>query len=195
MVIDLILIALLCLFSFKGYKKGFLSTLFSIFCFFISIYLTYLLLPLFSSLVGTIIPIDKLISGIIQDSDFLNNIVTSDNKLYALLRILLRIDANSLTQTVSSVVLNIVSFIVLSIIIRFVLKIISKWLIKVLKKFFIANSFDRLCGVCFGFLKGVIIACLICFVITSIADYDSANILKPQISQSSLLPAFNQGIE
>ena len=194
MIIDIIIISLLCIFSAIGFKKGMLISLFSILCFILSIYFTYLLLPYFVDLLNVMFKIDSKIGSLVKDVSLLNNFVNSDSKLLLMIKFFLHINEQTLYQTVTHFIVNIISFIVLAIIIKGILSILAKKLSISLKNFFILGSFDRFCGLCFGFLKGVMIVCVLCFVIISLMEFEGfKQILQEQVNSSALIDVFNEG--
>lgn len=193
-VIDIVIISLLCIFSAIGFKKGMLISLFSILCFVLSIYFTYLLLPYFVDLLNLLFKIDSKVGSLVKDITILNNFVNSDSKLLLMIKFFLHINEQTLYQTVTHFIINIVSFVVLAIIIKGMLKAFAKKLSTYLKNFFILGSFDRFCGLCFGFLKGVMIVCVMCFVIISLMEFEGfEQILYEQVNSSSLINVFNEG--
>lgn len=193
-IIDISFIMFLCLFSAIGYKKGMLISLFSILCFIFSIYLTYLLLPYFVELLNYIFNINKKVGSFVSEIPILKQFIKSDSKLFLFIKYLLHIDANSLNDTITMFIINIISFIVLAIVLKFILKLLAKKISIHLKDFFIVGTFDRFCGLFFGFLKGVILICIISFVITSLMEFNGFDlILKDQVENSALLSFFNNG--
>ena len=187
MVFDILIITILCIFSACGYKKGMLSSVFSIFIFVLSIYTTYLIIPYVSNLIMSVIPIKNLSASWIN-VDNLNMFIQNNTKISILLRFILHSGDALLSDNILHVVLNSILFIVLNIIIRALLKIVCSILIKQLKKYFVLGSLDKLCGVLFGFAKGLLIASIICFIVISIADLNLFNQdIIGQINQSTLV--------
>lgn len=196
MIIDLVIIVLLCLYSAIGFKKGMLISLFSIVSFILSIYITYLLLPAFINLLSNALPVKDIAGDIAQSNQILNTFLNSDSKLCVFIRFLLHIDGTTITNTIAEFIISVVAFVVLSFIIKIIIKNILKFIANQLKRFFIIGTFDRLCGVCFGFLKGVLFVCILCFIITSLIEFEPVNaILSTQVDTSSLLSVFNNGTD
>ena len=194
MIIDAIIIGFLCLHSAKGFKKGMLVSLFSILCFFLSFYLTYLLLPSFVDIINKIFELDINQGLYVKDVAILNDFVNSNSKLLLVIKFFLHINQNSLNSSVASFVVNVTSFVILAIFIKGCLKIIAKKLSTNLKKFFDVGSFDRFCGLFLGFFKGVMIVSIFSFVILSLMEFEGINqILQHQIESSSLVNVFNSG--
>lgn len=197
MVIDIVIILLLCIFSASGFKKGMLVSLFSIFSFIASIYLTYLILPPFTETLISILDINTLANeNIANDNQIINFFLNNQSKLILIVKYLLHIDGTVLNISSTQLIINIISFILLSIIIKFLLKIILKKIALGLKSFFIIGTLDRMCGLFFGFIKGVIIVCILCFVLTSLVEFkDFNNIIGTQVENSVLIKTFNEGTD
>ena len=197
MVIDIVIILLLCIFSAIGFKKGMLVSLFSIFSFIASIYLTYLILPLFTETLISILDINTLANeSIANDNQIINFFLNNQSKLILIIKYLLHIDGSVLNISSIQLIINIISFILLSIIIKYLLKITLKKIALGLKSFFIIGTLDRMCGLCFGFIKGVIIVCILCFVLTSLVEFkDFNNIIGTQVENSVLIETFNEGTD
>ena len=194
MWIDISIILVLCLCSGFGFKKGMLGSIFSIVIFFLSIYLTYSLLPFVTKTVLNIIKVDTLQSTLVQNNDIISFFVNSDNILILFIKRLLHIDETTLLKTVVEFICNIVIFIVLSFIITKILKFIARKIASTVKKMAILGSFDRLCGLFFGFLKGIVYVSIICFIVSGLSDIDAFSpIFSTQIGTSSLYSVFRVG--
>ena len=185
----------MCLYSGFGFKKGLLVTLFSILSFILSIYLTYLLLPHFTNFLVNVFNVDKYVGNIVKDNNFLNSFLTNnDNVLFDLIKMVLHIDENMINSTITTFIINIVAFISLTIILKLLLKFVFKLVAISLKNFFIIGSLDRMCGLCFGFVKGVLIISLLCLVVLSLNQLDGINnIIGEQVATSNLIYVFNDG--
>ena len=196
MWIDIAIISILCLCSAFGFKKGMVSSLLSIIIMFLSLYLTYLMLPKATSFILETLKVDTLQSTLVQNNSFISNLVNSDNILLIFIKKVLHINESMLLSTVVEFVCNVIVFIVLSFIINKLLKFMARKVSLFIKSLAIIGSFDRLCGLALGFLKGVIFVALICFVIEGLNGFDILSpIFTTQISTSSLYPAFKIGSE
>lgn len=196
MWIDIAIISILCLCSALGFKKGMVSSLLSIVIMFLSLYLTYLLLPKATSFILETLKVDTLQSTLVQNNVFISGLVNSNNILLIFIKKILHINETMLLNTVVEFVCNVLVFIVLSFIINKVLKLLAKKFSMFVKSLAIIGSFDRLCGLALGFFKGIIFVALICFFIDGLNDFDILSpIFTAQISTSSLYPAFKIGSE
>ena len=194
MWIDVTIILVLCISSAFGFKRGMLISLFSIMTFFLSIYLTYLILPYATNFLIETLSIDKLQSTLVENNSILNSFINSDNLLLQFVKNLLHINETNMMTTVVEFICNTVMFILLTFIIRKILSFACKKLSLFIKKIFILGSFDRLCGLLFGFLKGIVFISIICFVINGLSEFDAfAPIFNTQIEMSSLFPVFKNG--
>lgn len=194
MAIDGIIIIIICFCSASGFKKGMLVSLFSIFAFFISLYLTYLLLPYFLNLIYDILDIKDVVSNDIVNNNITDFFMNNNSKLVNVIKFLLHINDYDLKLTVTQLIVNVLSFLILSIIVKVIIKFLLKKCAGFMKNFFIIGSFDKMCGLCFGFMKGIIFVGILCFVITSLNGFGQFNnILGSQISESVLLETFNEG--
>lgn len=194
MWIDIGIIAILCLCSAIGFKKGMLASLFSIVVIFLSIYLTYLFLPYLTSFILNTLKVDTLQSALVENNSIISEFVHSDNILFVFIKKILHIDEKMLLNTIVEFICNIVVFFILSFIINKMLKFVAKKISIFVKGLAIIGSFDRMCGLLFGFLKGIIFVALICFVISGLNEFDVFTpIFSTQISSSSLYPAFKVG--
>ena len=195
MVLDILVILTLCVFSLIGYKKGMLVTLFSIVTFILAIYLSYLLVPVVYNLINSIIPLQNLSLGWIN-KDVLANFMNQNSKFAIIIKFLLHSGNNSIASNIIEIVFNALLFILLSILLRHFIKAIMNKIANMLKGFFIVGTFDRMCGLLFGFLKGMLLSCIICFVVLSVYDLNLFNgIINNQINTSTLVSFFANGTD
>ena len=193
MILDIVLILVLCLFSSIGYKKGMLLTLFSIFTFMIALYLSYLFVPIVSNIINSLIPLNNLSSSWINE-DKLAHFMSQNSKFAIIIKVLLHSGNNAVSNNVVEIIVNAVLFILLGLMFRHILKKIVNIFADGLKRFFIVGTFDKMCGLFFGFLKGMLVACLICFVMLSISELNLFDdVINSQIDTSTLVTFFCNG--
>ena len=196
MWIDLTIILVLCICSAVGFKKGMLESIFSIIIFFASLYLTYLIHPYLSNLIVNLLKLDNLDISLVQNSNALSSFVESNNSLLLFIKNILHIDESSLLKNILSFGCNIIGFIILSIVVTKLLRFCAKKISSAVKKMAILGSFDRMCGVLFGFVKGLIMISILCFVISGLNDFDLlSSFFSVQISNSSLFYVFKSGTQ
>ncbi len=196
MWIDVAIILILCICSAIGFKMGLLPSLFSIATFFLSIYLTYKLLPITTNALLNVIKVDKLQSTLVQNNSLISWFINNDNVLIMFIKKLLHINETTLFETIVEFICNICVFVLLSVFISRLLKLLTKKISCAVKKLAIIGSFDRLCGLLFGFLKGIVIVAILCFVLGGLNDLDTFKpIFSIQIESSSLYSAFKVGSE
>lgn len=143
MVLDLIIVLVILLFTFLGYRKGLVKTAIGILSFFIALILSIILYKTVGNMVINNTQIDEKIEIIIS-SKMLNEDIKE--KLEMLPSNLLEAGentVNNLAQSLSQKIIYISSFIVLFITLKIVL-IFAKFLAGIITKIPVIKQFDKL---------------------------------------------------
>lgn len=188
-MLDIAIILIIAIFIYRGYKRGFVQTLFSLVSLFISLFLVQILYPILSSFLRTT-PLfyklnDYIINSIgisynlqntnlIQQSEFINSLpfpeiittmLNNNNNMhtYNLLNV------TSIEEYIgiffASAIINIISFIILLVFISVVLKL-SPFSIDIFTKLPIIRGFNKFFGGIIGFLQSVFIIWVLLIIYT-----------------------------
>ena len=181
LIIDAILIGLVALFTFIGYKQGLVKTAIKIFSFFMAIVVALILYKPISSAIIKNTSIDEKINGVIvenlkldegeQENKEESNIVKDNlsNKIIAGANNKIEDVANSFTRKIIEIAVMILLYIVARIILRFI-----SALTDLITNLPILKQINKTGGLIFGFLKGVFIVYLILGIIYLIAPIVSS---------------------
>ena len=177
-VIDLIILAIILLCTFLGYKKGLIGVVFKIISFFIAILLAFILSGPISNWIMEIETKEVEKKDINNTSqiivDYINK-QTTEVKNAGIKSI-----AKQITETAIRVIVMIVIYIITKIILFFFRK-----LAEALSELPLIKQFNKLGGTIYGVLKGL----LIVYVILA-----TLSLLAPMISNGSLFEMINSSI-
>ena len=188
---DIIILFILIIATYLGYKKGFLRTLSGV----IAILLSFVLALNFSTYVEDFIkstPVYESIYENVEDSiNPSNNEAEEYNtaKLNMPRGILKSIEAKK-TETLNSVVekicdtaVKIVAILIIFIAVRLLLWFLLSGF-GIIKKLPLIGWFDKLLGALFGFLRGFLIVYLLLTVVTAFAAFNAENKIVKSINHS-----------
>ena len=181
-ILDLVLLAILILSIFMGYKKGLISVVFSLLALLIAIILTWILYTPITNLVINNTNFDESIrdaivqNGVVEED---NNDENTENKYIE--KYVLQTVSNTknevvknTAQVIAEKTVAIIVLVGLFILIRLLL-IVLKFVAKGIANLPIIKQFDKLGGTIYGIIRGVFIiyaALAICFLIMSINDIE-----------------------
>lgn len=170
LVIDLIIIGIVLLFTFIGYKRGLVKIAFSLCTFFIALIISLILYKPISALVINNTEIDEKIEDTIVQKILPEGVSETDefelkDDIYHILLKENKQSIQSIAETFSSKIIETVVLLLIFIIAKIVLRFVT-FLADLVAKLPFLNTFNHLGGIIFGCLQG----CLIVLVIFALAS-------------------------
>lgn len=182
-VVDLIIIAIIALSAFLGYRKGFVTLAIKFFAFIIAIAITFIIYKPVSNVVINVTQIDESIENSILEKA--NEIMTNEenetsNKMLE--------DAKTgiLPQTAREIAVNIVTggvVLILFIAVRIALKFITA-LANIVAKLPIIKQFNEMGGLLYGVLRGVLVVYIAMLLIGVVGQINPQNSIHQNINES-----------
>lgn len=188
MVLDLIIILIIAIFTFFGYKQGLVKTAIKILAFFIALIVSIMLYKVVGDLIIKNTTIDEniksaIISRVLPE-DYEEKIAILPSSIIESGEVTINDLANSITEKIIYATVFIVLFIVLKVVLRFV-----TLLTDLITKLPIIKQFDKTGGIIYGILKGLIIVTIIFAVISLISPFIDVKYIN-QINNSYLSAIF-----
>lgn len=182
-VVDLIIIAIIALSAFLGYRKGFVTLAIKFFAFIIAIAITFIIYKPVSNVVINVTQIDESIENSILEKA--NEIMTNEenetsNKMLE--------DAKTgiLPQTAREIAVNIVTggvVLILFIAVRIALKFVTA-LANIVAKLPIIKQFNEMGGLLYGVLRGVLVVYIAMLLIGVVGQINPQNSIHQNINES-----------
>ena len=182
-VVDLIIIAIIALSAFLGYRKGFVTLEIKFFAFIIAIAITFIIYKPVSNVVINVTQIDESIENSILEKA--NEIMTNEenetsNKMLE--------DAKTgiLPQTAREIAVNIVTggvVLILFIAVRIALKFVTA-LANIVAKLPIIKQFNEMGGLLYGVLRGVLVVYIAMLLIGVVGQINPQNSIHQNINES-----------
>lgn len=186
-IVDLIIVAIILLSTFLAYKKGFVKLAIGLCAFVISIVVTFVLYQPISNLVINSTSIDEAIEDAIYEKA--NDIMQENQEEGELTNQLMETTKNEmLPETARNLAINIVTggvIIVLIIVIKIALRFISA-LADAIAKLPIINQFNRVGGMVYGILRGILIIYVALLILSISGEIAPNNTVNQSIDQSAL---------
>lgn len=181
-LVDIIIIAVILLFTFIGYKKGLVKLAFSLCSFFIAITIAFSIYKPITNIILDKTSIDESISEIITakilpEGASLNSEISEDANFP---QIIMNKGANTvgeLANSFSSTIVGVCCFIVIYIVVRIALKFVTA-LANLIAKLPLLKQFNELGGLIYGALQGIFIVFLGFAVISLASPLMDADILS-----------------
>ena len=193
MIIDISVVLILCIFSAFGFCKGFLKCLFFVFVALLSIYLSYLLLPVILEWLSPLL--DNINMSVWGFDDEINLLFNSNNKVCILIKILLHL-INFNNISLKMLVFNTAIFVVILMIIKKIIKVVTQKLYTKIKDVSYIGRPDKLLGTAVGLLIGVFVCSVICFIVVGLNSSGVFGlVLDNQINSSALVYVFDSGFD
>ena len=184
-IIDLILIAIVLLSAFLGYKKGLVKLGAKLFAGIIAIVLTLILYRPVSGAIIKNTPIVEKIKNVVienstnfenQDKDKVSTQITNQVK-----NEILPAEAENIAKSIVYAVISIVLFLVVKIILSIVISLIDG-----MTKLPILKQFNEVGGLAYGLARGVIIVCVVILLMGVYAKVKPENNLNENIEKSNI---------
>lgn len=168
MILDLIIILIIALFTFIGYKQGLVKIAIRILAFFIALVIAMSIYQPVANLIIDKTNIDENIENAVTSKILPEEI---EEKTAVLPDGLVNSGINTVNELATSVtekIIGVATFIILFIVLKFALKFIS-FLADLITKIPIIKQLDKAGGIIFGLIKGCLIVVVI-FAIISLAS-------------------------
>lgn len=183
-IVDIVLIAIIILSAGLAYKKGLVSLGVKLFAFVIAIVITLILYKPVASFVINVTSIDETIENAIFEKA--NEMIEGENNDSITNQVIEGAKNDLLPSTARSLAVNIVTFgviILLYIIARFAIRFIDA-LATFVKKLPILKQVDKLGGVAYGLIRGIILAYAILLIIAIAEGITPENQVSTAVSKS-----------
>lgn len=172
LIIDLIIVAIVLLFTFLGYKRGLVKLAIKLCTFFVAIILAFVLYKPMANFVVENTPIDEsiestIVSKILPENTSVNDEIDLSSDLPS---IILKNSANtvqSIATSISTTIIETGCLLIIFIVVKIALKFVT-FLADLIAKLPILKQFNKLGGTIYGVLEGLFIV-FIGFTIISLA--------------------------
>lgn len=184
-ILDLIIIAIVLLSVFLAYKKGLVSLALGLASFVIALIVTVILYKPISNFIINTTGIDEMIENTIYEKAN-EAMKKKDNKTSEL--ITNTTQNNLLPQTAKLLAVNIVTggvILILTVGIRIALRFVNS-LANLITKLPIINQVDKMGGVIYGLLRGLLIVYIVLLLVSVVGKINPENSLYQNIENSSL---------
>ncbi len=171
LVVDLIIVAIILLFTFIGYKRGLVKIAFSLCTFIIALIVSLILYKPISSIIINNTDLDETIENTIIEKILPEGALKTDeldlnNDLYATILNAEKGSIQGVAQAFSTKIIETISFLAIYIIAKIILRFVTI-LADLIAKLPFLNSFNHLGGIILGFLQGCLIV-LVVFALISL---------------------------
>ena len=172
-IVDLIIIGIILLFTFLGYKRGLIKVAIKLCTFIIAIIISFMLYKPVSNVVIQKTDIDEKIQTTITDrilpegisvdqevelSDSLPNIILNNGAK----------TVKNISSTISKTLIQTICFLIIFVAIKIVLKFVT-FIADLIAKLPIINQFNKLGGTIYGFLEGLLVVFIALAIISLVA--------------------------
>lgn len=192
-IIDLIMVLLILISTYLGYKKGLVSLAVSFIAFIAAIIITVVLYRPIGNLIINNTMLDEKLATIIQEN--VENIVTKDEEKSKITNELVESAKEELvpnaSRTISVNIIYGITMIALFIIARIALLLINV-LADTIAKLPILNQFNKAGGILYGLLRGLIITYVIVMIINLIIVFNPNGSLNNTVKQTFLTKAISE---
>lgn len=182
-VVDLIIIAIIALSAFLGYRKGFVTLAIKFFAFIIAIAITFIIYKPVANVVINVTGIDESIENAILEKA--NDIMTNEENETSN-KMLEEAKTGILPQTAREIAVNIVTggvVLILFIAVRIALKFVTA-LANIVAKLPIIKQFNEMGGLLYGVLRGVLVVYIAMLLIGVVGQINPQNSIHKNINES-----------
>lgn len=184
-IVDIVIIAIIGLSIFLGYRKGLVALAIGLFSFVIAAVITFVLYQPITNLVVNVTGIDEFIEDAILEKA--NDVmVEGDNELAN--QVIEEAKNNMLPETARAIAVNIITIgvvFILFILVKIALKFVTA-LANLVAKLPILNQFNKLGGVIYGLIRGLLIVYVILLIINISGEISPKNSVYQNVSQSGI---------
>ena len=189
-VVDIIIIAIILLSTFLAYKKGLITLAIQLVSVIIAVVLTLILYKPVSNVIINVTGIDEMIQNAILEEA--NDIMTNNQENAN--QVVESIQNNMLPETARTISINIIQgavILILYVIIRIILRFVTA-LANLVAKLPILNQFNKLGGVIYGILRGLLIVYILLLLVNVSGEIDAKNKVYTTVETSYILKMLNE---
>ena len=189
-IVDLIIVAIILLSTFLAYRKGLITLSIQLVAVVISILATLILYKPISNLIVNVTSIDETIQNAILEeaNDIMSNDENGSNQIVE------SIQNNMLPETARTISINIIQGVVILILyvgIRIALRFVTA-LANLVSKLPILNQFNKLGGIIYGILRGLLIVYIVLLLINLSGEIEPENQVYTLVEDSYLGKMMNE---
>lgn len=189
-IVDIIIVAIILLSTFLAYRKGLITLAIQFVAVIIAVILTLLLYKPVSNLVINVTGIDEMIQDAIlkEANDIMTNGEENANQVVE------TIQNNMLPETARTISINIIEGVVILILyvaIRIALKFVTA-LANLVSKLPILNQFNKLGGIIYGILRGLLIVYIMLLLVNLSGEIEPQNKVYTSVQQSYIGKMMNE---
>ena len=188
--VDLIIILLIILSTFLAYRKGLINLAIQLLAVIIAIVVTLIIYKPVSNLIINVTGIDETIQNAILEKA--NDIISEDGEESNV--IVETVQNDMLPETARNISINIIQgavILILYIIIRVILRFVTA-IANLVAKLPIINQFNKLGGIIYGILRGVLIVYIALLIINLSGEIAPENSVYTSVQQSLLGKTMNE---
>ena len=189
-IVDLIIVAIILLSTFLAYRKGLVTLAIQLVAVIIAVVLTLILYKPVSNLIINITSVDEMIQNTILEEA--NDIMTNEKE--GANQIVETIQNNMFPDTARTISINIIEgavILILYILIRIILRFVTV-IANAVSKLPILNQFNKLGGVIYGILRGVLIVYILLLLVNLSGEIEPQNKVYTSVESSYLGKMMNE---
>ena len=189
-IVDIIIIAIILVSTFLAYRKGLITLAIQLVSVIIAVVLTLILYKPVSNVIINVTGIDEMIQNAILEEA--NDIMTNNQENAD--QVVESIQNNMLPETARTISINIIQgavILILYVIIRIILRFITA-LANLVAKLPILNQFNKLGGVIYGILRGLLIVYILLLLVNVSGEIDAKNKVYTTVEESYIGKMMNE---
>ena len=189
-IVDIIIIAIILVSTFLAYRKGLITLAIQLVSVIIAVVLTLLLYKPVSNVIINVTGIDEMIQNAILEEA--NDIMTNNQENAN--QVGVSIQNNMLPETARTISINIIQgavILILYVIIRIILRFVTA-LANLVAKLPILNQFNKLGGVIYGILRGLLIVYILLLLVNVSGEIDAKNKVYTTVEESYIGKMMNE---
>ncbi len=189
-VVDIIIVAIIALSTFLAYRKGLITLAIQLVAVIIAVVLTLVLYKPVSNLIINVTGIDEMIQDAILEeaNDIMTNGEENANQVVE------TIQNNMLPETARTISINIMQgavILILYVVIRLILRFVTA-LANLVAKLPILHQFNKLGGVIYGILRGLLIVYILLLLVNVSGEIDPKNNVYTTVEESYIGKIMNE---
>ncbi len=184
LIIDIIIIAIIALSVFLGYKKGIVALSIQLFAFIIAVVITFILYQPITNLIVNATGIDESIQNAILEKA--NDIMQEDNELSN--TVIEEAKNNMLPETARTLSINIITFVVmilLFLLVKIGLRFVTA-LANLVTKLPILKQVNELGGIIYGLIRGILIIYVALLIINISGEISPENSVYENVNKTNI---------
>ena len=189
-IVDIFIVAIILVSTFLAYRKGLITLAIQLVSVIIAVVLTLILYKPVSNVIINVTGIDEMIQNAILEEA--NDIMTNNQENAN--QVVESIQNNMLPETARTISINIIQgavILILYVIIRIILRFITA-LANLVAKLPILNQFNKLGGVIYGILRGLLIVYILLLLVNVSGEIDAKNKVYTTVEESYIGKMMNE---